>query len=117
MTRVVRAAQASNVTAGTRLACLKKSSAVMNSKTYYCWREEGTDKYSSKSLSKRTNALDKKHFASVLKTKESISGKSRGFVKKDELLRTYEQERASLSYFYGKRKVHEDGVSTAMPDV
>ena len=89
----------------------------LNSKTYYCWREEGTNKYSSKGLSKRTSALGKEHFVSVLKTRESISGKNRGFVKKDGMLRTNVQERAVLSYFYGKRKVDEDGVSTTTPDI
>ena len=54
---------------------------------------------------------------SVLMTKESVSGKNRGFVIKDGMLRTYEQERAGLSYFYSKRKVQEDGVSTTSPDV
>ena len=88
----------------------------LNSKTYFCWKEE-TVKYSSKGLSKRTNTLTKEHFVSVLKTRESVCGKNRGFVKKDGMLRTYEQERAGLSYFYGKRKVHEDRVSTSAPDV
>ena len=89
----------------------------LNSKTYYCWREEGADKYSSKSLSKRTNALSKEHFVSMLKTKESISGRNRGFVKKDGMPRTFEQERAGLAYFYGKRKVDDNGVSTAALDI
>ena len=89
----------------------------LNSKTYYCWKEDGADKYSSKGLSKRTNRLTRDQFMSVLRTGESVSGKNRGFVKKDGKLRTYEQERAGLSYFYGKRKVHEDGVSTSAPDV
>ena len=54
---------------------------------------------------------------SVLKTKKSISGTNRGFVKKDGMLRTYEQERAGLLYFYGKRKVDEDDVSTTALDI
>ena len=61
--------------------------------------------------------MSKEHFVSVLKTRESISGTNRGFVKKDGMLRTYEKERAGLSHFYGKRKVDENRVSTTTPDI
>ena len=40
--------------------------------------------------------LNKEHFMSML-TRESITGKNRGFVKKDGMLRTYDQERIDLS--------------------
>ena len=65
------------------------------SKTYYCFG--ATDKYSTKGLSKR----------------RSGGGFNRGFRVRDSSVMTYIQERAALTYFYGKRKVLADGLSTA----
>ena len=73
------------------------------SKTYYCFG--ATDKYSTKGLSKRHNDIDKDTFLAVLKNRRSGGGFNRGFRVRDSSVMTYIQERAALTYFYGKRKV------------
>ena len=82
------------------------------SKTYYCFGP--TDKYSTKGLSKRHN---KETFLEVLTSRRSGIGKNRGFRVYKSAVMTYVQERAALTYFYAKRVVHEDGLSTGPTDV
>ena len=85
----------------------------LNSKTYCCWNEDDSKtKVSSKGLSKR-NALKKQQFASVLQTKTPVSGTNKGFIKVGEKTYTYTQKRSGLTYFYAKRQVMRDGVSTS----
>ena len=83
----------------------------LNSKTYYCWGDNSS-KYSTKGISKKLNATTKEQFLRVLQTKDPICGVNKGFVKKDNDIYTYSQLRTGLTYFYAKRKVCEDGVST-----
>ena len=85
------------------------------SKTYYCFG--ATDKYSTKGLSKRHNTIDKDAFLEVLTNRRSGSGKNRGFRVRKSTVLTYVQERAALTYFYAKRVVHEDEVTTGPVDV
>ena len=85
------------------------------SKTYYCFGP--TDKYSTKGLSKRHNEIDKDAFLEVLTNRRSGSGKNRGFRVNHSSVLTYVQERAALTYFYAKRVVLEDGVSTGPVNV
>ena len=85
------------------------------SKTYYCIG--ATDKYSTKGLSKRHNAIDKEMFLEVLTNRRSGSGKNRGFRVHKSTVLTDVQERAALTYFYAKRVVHEDGLSTGPTEV
>ena len=87
----------------------------LNSKTYYCWGEK--DKYSCKGISKKNNTINKDKYLKVLKTQESESGENRGFrVLKNRVL-TYAQFRVGFSYFYPKRCVLEDGISTIPLDI
>ena len=74
----------------------------MCSKTYYCFGT--TNKYSTKGLSKRHNDIDKNTFLNVLTNRQSGGGFNRGFRVRDSSVMTYVQERAALTYFYGKRK-------------
>ena len=85
------------------------------SKTYYC--VGATDKYSTKGLSKRHNDIDKDTFLTVLTNRRSGGGFNRGFRVRNSSVMTYIQERAALTYFYGKRKVLADGLSTAPLEV
>ena len=85
------------------------------SKTYYCFG--ATDKYSTKGLSKRHNDIDKDKFLAVLTNRRSGGGVNRGFRVHNSSMMTYIQERAALTYFYPKRKVLEDGLSTAPLDL
>ena len=85
------------------------------SKTYYCFGS--TDKCTTKGLNKRQNTIDKDAFLSVLTNRRSGSGVNRGFRVHDSSMMTYVQERAALTYFYPKRKVLADGLSTAPLDL
>ena len=85
------------------------------SKTYYCFG--ATDKYSTKGLSKRHNNIDKDAFLEVPTNRRSGSGKNRGFRVRHSTVLTYVQELAALTYFYAKRVVREEGVTTVPMDV
>ena len=85
------------------------------SKTYYCFGS--TNKCTTKGLNKRQNTIDKDAFLSVLTNRRSGSGVNRGFRVRDSSVMTYIQERAALTYFYPKRKVLEDGLTTAPLDL
>ena len=81
------------------------------SKTYYCFGDK--DKFSTKGLNKRNNEIDKEVFLNVLKSRKNGVGTNRGFRTVHGSIFTYVQERSALSYFYGKRRVQPDGVSTS----
>ena len=85
------------------------------SKTYYCFG--ATDKSTTKGLNKRQNIIDKDAFLNVLTNRRSGGGFNRGFRVRDSSMMTYVQERAALTYFYPKRKVLADGLSTAPLDL
>jgi hypothetical protein len=87
------------------------------SKTYYCFGVE--DKFSCKGVNKKTNDINKGTYTymDVLLSKKSGSGTNRGFRVVENKMYTYLQERAGFSYFYPKRKVLADGVSTAPLDI
>ena len=85
------------------------------SKTYYCFG--ATDKYSTKGLSKRHNTIDKDAFLEVLTNSRSGGGSNRGFRVHNSTVMTYVQNRDALTFFYAKRVVHEDGVTTGPVDV
>ena len=85
------------------------------SKTYYCYGRD--DKYSCKGINKKLNNITKDTYMDVLLTKKSGSGTNRGFRTVDNRMYTYLQQRRGFSYFYPKRKVLADGVSTAPLDL
>ena len=91
---------------GTEMICL-------NSKTYFCSNDEsGAAKYSCKGVSKRLNKVKKELYAEVLRTQKSKSGTNKGFRLVDGNMWTYTQKRSAFTYYYIKREVLEDGVST-----
>ena len=86
-------------------------------KTYYCFtNDQKKDKVSTKGINKSAN-ISKQDFLSVKDTKASVSAVNRGFLFKDNKMFTCEMERKGLSYFYCKRKVLDDGVSTTFLDI
>ena len=85
------------------------------SKTYYCFG--ATDKSTTKGLNKRQNDIAKDKFLAVLTNRRSGGGVNRGFRVHNSSMMTYIQERAALTYFYPKRKVLEDGLTTAPLDL
>ena len=88
----------------------------LNSKTYICWNDSTDEtKLSSKGLNKRNNNLQRKQYKDVLTTGKHFIGGNRGFILKQGQIHTYSQQKRGLSYFYGKRQVLSDGVSTIAP--
>ena len=61
------------------------------------------------------------HFKSVLLTRQSKSVENAGFITINSdsgtVIKTYTQKKIGFSYFYGKRKVLDDGVSTTHLDI
>ena len=88
----------------------------LNSKTYYCWGEE-KDKYSCKGISKKNNTINKDKYLKVLMTGESESGENRGFRVVNNKVLTYSQFRLGFSYFYPKRQVLSDAITTIPLDI
>ena len=80
------------------------------SKTYYCFGAK--DKFSCKGVSKKTNENNKDKNLNLLLTKQNSAGVNRGFRVVNNAMYTYTQVRDAFSYFYPKRKVLQDGVST-----
>ena len=80
------------------------------SKTYHCFGDY--DKTSTKGLTKQHNTLDKNIFMDVLTTQKAQGGKNVGFKTQGSSVYTYTQHRNSLSYFYIKRQVQNDNVTT-----
>ena len=66
----------------------------------------------ARGLNKRNNLLTKECFMKVLKTGESRIGVNKGFIRRDNQTFTYDQIKTGLSYFYAKRRVCSDGVTT-----
>ena len=84
------------------------------SKTYMCFSNGGSGghKVSTKGLSKRTNNIRKEEMLSVLRTTKPVAGCNRSFRMHQGQMYTYTQVKHGLSFFYGKRRVLEDFVST-----
>ena len=88
-----------------------KGIIALNSKTYFCFGDEG-NKLSTKGIMKRCNDIKKEEFLNVLNNKSRVHGTNRGIMRRNNKVMTYNQTRAGLSFFYAKRKVHSDGVTT-----
>ena len=86
------------------------------SKTYYCFGA-GKDKFSCKGVNKKNNVINKDKYLDVILSKRSGSGVNRGFRVMNNKMCTYVQVKNAFSYFYPKRKVLEDGVSTIPLDL
>ena len=87
----------------------------LSSETYFCFW--AYDKFSSKGVNKKTNEINKEKYLNVLLTKESSAGLNKGFRVVDNTMFTYQQVRDGFSYFYPKRKVLEDGITTLPLDI
>lgn len=90
----------------------------LSSKTYVCSGGVCGQKMSSKGLQKKTlknNAYSR--FERVLTTQQSDGVQNMGFRLFNTKMYTYIQRRLGLSYYYCKRRVQADGVSTKTLDV
>ena len=81
----------------------------LQSKNYFC--DGPKKKLASKGLQK-SNPVDFETFLGVLTSRQSVGGVNKGFRCRDRGVYTYKQQRKTFSYFYAKRRVLEDGVST-----
>lgn len=88
------------------------------SKTYCCYNSV-TDKvkFSSKGINKNHLEEPLKKFRRVIKEQVNVSSTNRGFRTVDNMVKTYEQTKKGLAYFYPKRKVSEDGIHTTPLDI
>ena len=95
---------------GTEMVCL-------NSKTYCTVNQHnGTVKFAMKGTNKTLDSPLSKYL-SVLRSKQPYEGVNRGFRVDDGCMKTYEQHKKSVTYFYCKRLVLEDGVTTSPLDI
>ena len=85
------------------------------SKTWYGFGAK--DKFSCKGANKRNNNITAEKYKRVLLERKADSAINRGFRVKDNHILTYKQERAAFTYFYPKRKVAEDGITTTYLDI
>ena len=81
------------------------------SKTYVVSNREDC-KVSSKGISKNNVGDAWQIYEDVLTNQKAGSGINRGIRARDNTMFSYTQERSGFSYFYCKRKVLEDGIST-----
>ena len=88
----------------------------LNSKVYTIWAGD-KNKTSCKGVQQRRNELSKKDFLAVLKTQKPHSVENAGFIREDGEIKTYIQKKVGMGYFYAKRKVLSDGVSTTHLDI
>ena len=88
----------------------------LNSKLFTIWNDVET-KNSCKGTQKNRNEILKEHFRDVLETMEPKTVENAGFLKSGSCIKTYVQEKKGLGYFYPKRKVLDDGVSTTHLDI
>ena len=86
------------------------------SKTCYCFGA-GKDKFRCKGVNKKNNVINKDKYLDVILSKRSGSGVNRGFRVLFNKMCTYVHVKNAFSYFYPKRKVLEDGVSTIPLDI
>ena len=94
----------------------------LNSKVYHIWGldKDGklVHKTSCKGVQQKRNEVLKEHFLHVIKTQKPCRFENAGFIKNTHgTILTYTQEKQGLSYFYGKRKVLSDGVTTTHLDI
>ncbi|XP_038059915.1 uncharacterized protein LOC119730920 [Patiria miniata] len=85
------------------------------SKTYYCFGEK--DKAVCKGLNKKTNDITKMNYLEALENQRAGEGVNRGFRMRSDGMYTYEQVKTAFTYFYPKRRVADDGVSTTYLDL
>ena len=93
----------------------------LNSKVYHIWGIDKNNKLivktSCKGTQKKRNILIKENFLSVIETQLSHSIKNAGFIQDGLCTKTYTQTKKGLAYFYAKRKVLDDGISTTHLDI
>ena len=88
-----------------------KGMIALNSKVYYAWDDDAFKK-SSKGMQDRNVNLVEKNFKEALFQQRPHFVQNSGFVVDGTTTMTYTQIKRGLSYFYCKRIVQEDGITT-----
>ena len=85
----------------------------LNAKTYYCYdsSDPKKDKHSSKGISRAFN-LSKEEYLNVLDTKYISNQENRGFVFRNNKMYSYVMHKQGLTYFYCKKKLLANDLST-----
>ena len=85
----------------------------------YCVKSDSSVKFSCKGISKSNIDKDNIYnlYLNVLKTRKISSGVNVGIKMINNEMSTYQQTRAGFTYFYYKRRVLDDGVSTTPLDM
>ena len=94
--------------------------ACLNSKTYIIWKAlDGEEwKLSSKGVQERRNSLTPLDFIYTLRTQVPKIIENAGLIRnKQGVIHTYTQQKQGISYFYCKRKILADNVSTTHLDI
>ena len=91
--------------------------SAFNSKVYIIWNDD-EEKASYKGAQQKRNTLLKDHFLHVLNSQHSHYVENAGFIKDSRgTIKTYTQKKVGMGYFYAKRKVLDDGVTTTHLDI
>ena len=85
------------------------------SKTYFGAGDD--EKLTCKGMQKSRNAFTFEDYKNVLLTGVSGTGTNMGFRSMNGHMYTYTQDKHGLSYFYPKRKVLDDGITTTHLDL
>ena len=92
----------------------------LNSKTYIIWKtEDGKNfKLSPKGVQEKRNILTPQDFINTLSTQVPMIIENAGMIRdKEGVIHTYTQQKQGISFFYWKRKVLADNVSTTHLDI
>ena len=100
-----------------KLEAVGHSMISLCSKTYVLQSQDNSFKLSCKGLNKKFVSAPYSTFSDVLTDQVKRGSVNRGIRMKGTDLHTYKQHRSGISYFYCKRKVLEDGVSTLPLDI
>jgi len=84
-------------------------------KCYFCFGEK--KKQVSKGIIIKQNKFNKNDYLNVLKSQQRATGMNTSFRAKNNSVYTYQQTKRALSYFYPKRKVMANGISTTPLDL
>ena len=92
----------------------------LNSKTYIIWKTPDCKEYklSSKGVQEKRNMLVPRNFINMLSTQAPKIIENAGMIQdKEGVIHTYTQQKQGISYFFCKRKILPDNVSTTHLDI
>jgi len=101
----------------------------LSSKNYICYLGDKIDKETKQPMmklsakgvqkSRNKNVLSPENFESVVKARTTFQGNNKGFrmCRETNSMITYSQTKTALNYYYDKRKVLEDGITTIPLDL